>query len=60
MWTLILTTSLLGQFHHDLDTKIITNLPSETSCKIIGEQTVTDLKKYEKEVDTTITCVQAK
>lgn len=57
MWTLILTTSLLSKFNHNLDVKIIPNILTEKSCREIGEKAATDLRAYDKDISTTISCV---
>jgi hypothetical protein len=61
MYTLVLITSLAGQFHHDLFIHpTITNFSSEQECKDAGLDLGETYKKYNNKVEYTVKCYKVK
>lgn len=58
MWTLILTTSLVSQFNHALDIRVVTNLSTEHHCNSVGNTAAADLKHFNKEISVKISCIK--
>lgn len=61
MYTLVLITSLMGQFHHDLNIQPpIPGFTSEQLCIDAGNDILKSYLQYNKKVDATIKCVNVK
>lgn len=55
-YLLVLIISLKSQFNHALDVKFQDNLTSERVCQSVAEKTISDLKFYNKDIETKYFC----